>query len=39
MLNFTDFYSKKLAEEANQQVSTGRSWKADEFRLKSNEDL
>ncbi len=39
MLLFTDFYSRKLAEEANQQVATGRSWRADELRLKSTEDL
>jgi Mitochondrial 39-S ribosomal protein L47 (MRP-L47) len=35
----TDFYAKKAAEEQNKKMTQGRSWRADELRLKSNEDL
>jgi len=36
---FTEFHLRQQAEEAGKKVSTGRSWKVDELRLKSTEDL
>jgi len=36
---FTDFHLRKEVEDQGKKVSTGRSWKVEELRLKSNEDL
>lgn len=36
---FTEFPLKRETEEQGKKVATGRSWDADELRLKSEEDL
>ncbi|KRX08671.1 Ribosomal protein L29 [Pseudocohnilembus persalinus] len=39
MVQFTEIFDRKQADEKNQKVSSGRAWRANELRLKSNEDL
>lgn len=39
MIQFTGLFDKKAADEKNKKISTGRSWKVDELRIKSTEDL
>jgi len=36
---FTEFHLRQKAEETGKKISTGRSWKIDELRLKSTDDL
>ena len=39
LVAFTDFHIRKEVEDQGKKVSTGRSWKVEELRLKSNEAL
>ncbi|CAK75933.1 unnamed protein product (macronuclear) [Paramecium tetraurelia] len=39
LLQFTDALTKQQLKDTKQQVSQGRSWKVEELRLKSTEDL
>ncbi|CAD8155296.1 unnamed protein product [Paramecium octaurelia] len=39
LLQFTDALTKQQLKDTKQQVSQGRSWKIEELRLKSTEDL
>jgi len=39
LVSFTDFHLRKEVEDQGKKISTGRSWKVDELRVKSTEDL